>query len=89
MEADQAARWAPAMTGAERDRRMSAWLELYQERGWQSCGDVFEDRRRHAILGLMRRAAERAAREEPNPETLAQRDLWRERLATFEATAPS
>jgi hypothetical protein len=76
----------PSMTEAQRDQRLQAVIDLYKARGWQSRGSVDEDKRLRGILGVMVRAAERAAREQPSPGTLASAQCWRERLAAFEAT---
>jgi hypothetical protein len=77
------------MTDEERDRRLRATLELYDERGWQARGKTEADMRQKAILGVLVRAAERVAKEQPSTQTLARAELWRERLAQFEAAPPS
>ena len=80
---------APVLTDAERDRRLQALFELYEARGWKSCGESASDKQHRGIVGLMVRAAERAAKQNPTPETLEQAACWQDRLARFTAAPQS
>jgi hypothetical protein len=74
-------------TAAERDRRLRAVLDLYEERGWRPTGQADADQRFATILYVMLRVAERTAKEDPTPDALAEVELWRERQALFKAAA--
>lgn len=63
------------LTNEERDRRVVAIVDLYDQRGWPA-----DDWRSRRILEVVVRASDRAAREQPNVETLARAERWRQQF---------